>query len=115
MEKYIGIDESSLSMEVSFDEMSFIDDSIVHFEFAETVIPSLFVLALVVVIEPGCHYYSISYIYLYRQKEVSKCDLEWTFFYELRKMADFLTWKFLFVLLWKNRNNNSSVKWSKKY
>jgi hypothetical protein len=48
-------------MEMTFNELSLVDDSIVHFEFAVAVIPSFFVLSLVLVFKPVSHRV-ISYI-----------------------------------------------------
>lgn len=54
-QKYVRIYELSLTMEVSFDELSLVDDAVVHLEFPVAVIPSIFVLPFVLVFEPGGH------------------------------------------------------------
>lgn len=60
-QKYVWIDKFAFSMEMTFNELSLVDDSIVHFEFAVAVIPSFFVLSLVLVFKPVSHRV-ISYI-----------------------------------------------------
>jgi hypothetical protein len=42
-------------MEVSFDELALVDDSIIHFEFSVAMIPSFFILSLILVLEPVGH------------------------------------------------------------
>ena len=53
--KYIRIDKSSLPMEVTFDEMPFVNNSIIHLQFAETMVPSFSILSLILIVEPGRH------------------------------------------------------------
>ena len=42
-------------MEVSFDELAFVDDSVIHFEFSVAVIPSFFIFSLILVFDPVGH------------------------------------------------------------
>ena len=42
-------------MEVTFDEMPFVNDSVIHLQFAKTMVPSFFVLSFIFIVEPGRH------------------------------------------------------------
>ena len=44
---YVGINESSFPMKLSFHKLSFIHDAVLHFEFSIAMIPTFFILSLI--------------------------------------------------------------------
>lgn len=61
METYIGVDQFALAVEMTFHKLPLVYYTVIHFKFAETVIPPLLVLSFVFIFKPGRH--RLSYIY----------------------------------------------------
>ncbi len=56
---YIWVDEIAFAMELAFEELAFVDDMVVHFKFAVSMIPAFFVLALICVVKMRRHEYFV--------------------------------------------------------
>ncbi len=56
---YIGVDEIAFAVELTLEELTFVEDVVVHLELAVSVVPAFFVLALVFVVEVRGHWYFV--------------------------------------------------------
>lgn len=56
---YIRVDEIAFAVELALEELAFVDDVVVHFKFAVSVVPAFFVLALICVVEMRRHWYFV--------------------------------------------------------